>query len=254
MLDYLELNDGLWRVRITIPPEQRADFGGKRYLVKTTGERNRDKAFKAARPIIDDFLAQLDRPRIKTVHLRHSDPRKRETEWYTPPAVFDAMRLKFNIDVASPGAAVVPWIPARRHFVRADDGLSQQWRGTIFCNLPFGLRSGMQSWLDRFVEHGDGILLLPSNTYTSWHQWLLERVELVLYVKGYVRFISSKTMKPTTSPAFGTALFAMGRGCDALRNASAAGLGALVRPAWHGRGHGQKRTLLLPCGSFNGVE
>jgi len=30
-----------------------------------------------------------------------------------------------------------------------------------FLNPPYGLRNGMQKWIDRFVEHGNGVILLP---------------------------------------------------------------------------------------------
>jgi hypothetical protein len=32
-------------------------------------------------------------------------------EWYTPPEIFTAMETDFDLDVCSPGAEIVPWIP-----------------------------------------------------------------------------------------------------------------------------------------------
>ncbi len=47
---------------------------------------------------------------------RDVDDSKRSNEWYTPPRVFDAMPgVAFDLDVASPGREIVPWIPAREH-------------------------------------------------------------------------------------------------------------------------------------------
>jgi hypothetical protein len=34
-------------------------------------------------------------------------------EWYTPPHVLAALGETFDVDVASPGPEIVPWIPAQ---------------------------------------------------------------------------------------------------------------------------------------------
>jgi len=74
---------------------------------------------------------------------------------YTPKWVFDALSLTFDIDVASPPGGI-PWIPKVRYFTKADDGLAQPWVGRIWCNPPYS-RPG--PWVDRMMEHGNGILL-----------------------------------------------------------------------------------------------
>lgn len=82
---------------------------------------------------------------------------------YTPKWIFDAMGLEFDIDVASPPGGV-PWIPKKRYFTRADDGLSQTWEGRIWCNPPF---SKPGPWADRMLEHNNGVLLCPI-AKSSW--------------------------------------------------------------------------------------
>lgn len=74
---------------------------------------------------------------------------------YTPKWIFDARGLTFDIDVASPPGGI-PWIPKLRYFTKADDGLAQPWEGRIWCNPPYS-RPG--PWVDRMIEHGNGILL-----------------------------------------------------------------------------------------------
>ncbi len=62
-------------------------------------------------------------------------------EWYTPPWLFDALRIEFETDSASPGADVVPWIPAKQHStLRA----SVDWHGPVWLNPPYGGR-----WMSR---------------------------------------------------------------------------------------------------------
>ena len=76
---------------------------------------------------------------------------------YTPKWVFDTLGLTFEIDVASPPEGI-PWIPARRRFTMADDGLAQPWNGLVWMNPPY---SNATPWVNRFIEHGNGIALLP---------------------------------------------------------------------------------------------
>jgi hypothetical protein len=80
-------------------------------------------------------------------------------EWYTPPRVFEALGCcLFDIDVASPGQAVTPWIPAL-HFL-THDSLSMKWNGYVWMNAPFGARMGLVPWIKKFIEHGNGICLV----------------------------------------------------------------------------------------------
>jgi hypothetical protein len=37
-----------------------------------------------------------------------------DVEWYTPPEIFDALGIHFDIDAASPQSGPVPWVPADR--------------------------------------------------------------------------------------------------------------------------------------------
>ena len=78
-------------------------------------------------------------------------------DYYTPAWVFKAMGLEFDLDVCSPPQGV-PWVPAKRRFSLVDDGLSQPWHGRVWMNPPY---SGTTPWVDRFIEHGNGVALLP---------------------------------------------------------------------------------------------
>ena len=53
-------------------------------------------------------------------------------DWYTPPDIFDALGLIFDLDPCSPGPA--HWVPARKIYTKEDDGLVQPWSGTVFMN------------------------------------------------------------------------------------------------------------------------
>lgn len=150
-------------------------------------------------------------------------------EWYTPPHVFDAMAATFDMDVASPGADVVPWIPARE--VITSRSMESDWRGFIWMNPPFGGRNALVPWMEKFVTHGNGICLVPDRTSAPWWQDFARYMDMILFVSPKLKFIGADG-KPGASPAQGTCLMALGsKGRWALRRASVAGLGYLAMPA-----------------------
>lgn len=149
-------------------------------------------------------------------------------EWYTPSHVFTSLGCSFDLDVASPGQHITPWIPAAGFIER--DSLSQPWSGFIWMNAPFGRRGGLVPWLEKFFDHHDGIALVPDRTSCPWWQRFAPTADLILFVAPKIRFISS-TGKPGKSPAQGTSLFASGpRACEALQLAATRKLGVLLQP------------------------
>lgn len=149
-------------------------------------------------------------------------------EWYTPPHVFAALTSSFDMDVASPGKHVTPWIPAVE-FITADS-LARPWSGYVWMNAPFGGRNGLVRWLEKFREHGDGVCLVPDRTSAPWWQRFAAGMDLLLFVTPKIKFIGADG-KPGRSPAQGTCLMSLGkRGNEALRRASHKGLGLLARP------------------------
>lgn len=149
-------------------------------------------------------------------------------EWYTPPHVFETMGLMFDVDAASPGRHVTPWIPARAFLTYAS--LERAWCGCVWLNAPFGGRNGLAPWLAKFFDHGSGVALVPDRTSAPWWQDYAPRADVALAVRGKLKFIGADG-KPGTSPAQGTTLLAIGElGCNALSRAAHAGLGSLWRP------------------------
>lgn len=157
-------------------------------------------------------------------------------EWYTPPHVFAALGCDFGVDVASPGAEVTHWIPARR-FIK-DGSLERDWSdfGFIWMNPPFGGRNGLIPWLVKFFTHGDGIALVPDRTSAPWWQRFARQADAILFVSPKLKFIGADG-KPGESPAQGTSLFAAGeRAIDALNMAQSRRLGLLMHPSDLSRG------------------
>lgn len=149
-------------------------------------------------------------------------------EWYTPRHVFEAMGVRFDLDVAHP-FAFLDWIPADGFIY--DRSLERHWSGFVWMNPPFGGRNGLVPWLDKFFAHGNGVALVPDRTSAPWWQTYAAKANAILFVSPKLKFIGADG-KPGKSPAQGTALMAAGsRGVAALENAERAGLGLLFQRA-----------------------
>jgi hypothetical protein len=149
-------------------------------------------------------------------------------EWYTPAYIFKALDCVFDMDVASPGKSVTPWIPARIFITSL--GLRRKWEGFVWMNAPFGERNGLEPWLDKFFKHGNGIALVPDRTSAPWWQKYAAHADLILFVSPKIKFVNEHGV-PGRSPAQGTSLLAIGAdGCEALRHATENGLGVLMAP------------------------
>jgi hypothetical protein len=157
----------------------------------------------------------------------HEQSAGKTDEWYTPPHVFDALGCWFHMDVASPGPAITPWIPASIFI--CGDSLTTDWHSFVWMNPPFGGRNGLIPWLEKFVAHGNGIALVPDRTSAPWWQWFAARADSVLFVAPKLKFIGADG-EPGKSPAQGTCLMAIGYdGIAALCRAQQQGLGLLAQ-------------------------
>ena len=114
-------------------------------------------------------------------------------DYYTPRWVFDALGLRFDLDVASPPGGP-PFVPCDRYFTQEDDGLAQPWHGLVWMNPPF---SETAAWMTRFLEHANGIALVPFSR-ARWLSDLWESPAVIVHPRpagGMFRFI--RDGKPT---------------------------------------------------------
>ena len=88
----------------------------------------------------------------------HNEIRHDTTDdYYTPPFIFEALGLTFDIDVCSPPGGA-PWIPAKRYLSIIDDGLITSWLGRVWMNPPY---SKPAPWVSKWLSHGNGLGLVP---------------------------------------------------------------------------------------------
>ena len=107
-----------------------------------------------------------------------------KVEWLTPPELVKQLG-EFDLDPCSPIDA--PFYHAKKHYTILDDGLSKKWSGRVYLNPPYG--RGMELWLEKLKNHGNGIALIFARTETKCffeHIWY--NADAVLFVKGRIKF------------------------------------------------------------------
>lgn len=155
----------------------------------------------------------------------HEKPGKTD-EWYTPRYIFNALGETFDLDVAAPADLTHVATPAHRYLRAAS--LESDWDGFVWMNPPFGRRNGLEPWLEKFFEHGNGIALTPDRTSAPWWQRAAFRAHSVLFTSPKVRFITPDGTTGKSSPGTGTCLFAAGERAGAALFRAAPILGRLM--------------------------
>jgi phage N-6-adenine-methyltransferase len=121
-------------------------------------------------------------------------------EWATPTAVFARLDSIFHFDLdvcATPENA-----KCAKFYTKADDGLAQNWTGTVWCNPPYG--RGIGEWVRKAVEASEAgatvVMLLPARTNTVWWHAYATRGDVTFLCRG-LRFNDGDVRAP-----FGSAI------------------------------------------------
>lgn len=148
----------------------------------------------------------------------HEATTNETVEWYTPPWLFEALGVVFDVDpCANPDKST----PARRHICLPTDGLNAEWgEGMAWVNPPYGAH--LPAWIARLKQHGNGIALVFVRTDTGWFQD--NAPDAALFLRKRVRFIDARTGQPGGQPGAPSFLLAYGaQAVEALRNCTLAG-------------------------------
>tara|TARA_R100001480_G_scaffold150705_1_gene151577 strand:+ start:5 stop:514 length:510 start_codon:yes stop_codon:yes gene_type:complete len=147
-------------------------------------------------------------------------------EWYTPPEVFTALKVNFDLDVASPKEKI-PWLPTEFWFSKDDDGLKKDWFGFVWCNPPYGRETGL--WLEKFIDYGNGIALVNSRTDTKWFHNYAIKSDVICFVKGRLAFYKPyKVNQLIQGQSASTGTLLLGCGDKAIQAIQQADLGYVV--------------------------
>ena len=50
-------------------------------------------------------------------------------------------------------------------YERGENGLLLGWNGLVYCNPPFSMK---KEWIERMIQHNNGILMLPERGSAPW--------------------------------------------------------------------------------------
>lgn len=118
--------------------------------------------------------------------------------WATPQDFFNELDAEFHftLDVC----ALPENAKCEQFFTPEIDGLSQPWKGRVWCNPPYGREIGQ--WVRRAhlaVASGGAevvVMLLPARTDTRWfHDYIYKKAE-IRFIKGRLKFGGSKNSAP----------------------------------------------------------
>lgn len=85
---------------------------------------------------------------------------------------------------------------------RGEDGLSIEWFGFVWCNPPF---SQKEIWVEKMIQHGRGILILPERGSAPWFGPLAEKAGMYFTMGKKINFIGGPS-----SNNLGSVLFPFG--------------------------------------------
>ncbi len=118
-------------------------------------------------------------------------------ERYTPAWIFEGLGGTFDTDPASPGHGL-DHVPARVKYTRADNGLEQPWRGSVWLNPPF---SNATPWARKFIDHGQGVFLGPVAN-SAWCIEMMQAAHLVWFMRDFPFVHPTHAGKRSSMPLF----------------------------------------------------
>lgn len=140
-------------------------------------------------------------------------------EWYTPKWLIDELG-PFDCDPCAP--MIPPYPIAQLSYNKQQDGLSHEWKGTVWMNPPYS-REPLRAFCEKMAAHDDGIALLVNRQDNLlWQEVIFPTARSMIFMRHRIKFI--RPDGTTGSPFFGSCLVAWGRKCDRrLRHCGIAG-------------------------------
>ena len=128
-------------------------------------------------------------------------------DWFTPPWITKRLG-EFDLD---PCGNRDDLVDAKRSIIPPADGLVEKWSGRVWMNPPFGV-GVLDKWFGRFIEHGNGVAILPARVETNlWQDMIFARCDAAFFFRRRVQYIGADG-KLSTDVAFASALVAIGEG------------------------------------------
>ena len=106
-------------------------------------------------------------------------------EIFTPKWIFDALGVTFDLDVASSDNPYVQ-VPTLNKYTKEDDALTKEWFGLVWMNPPY---SKVTPWIDKWLDHGNGLCLVPLSSNGKWVNKLWESEATLTYLPSNLAFV-----------------------------------------------------------------
>jgi phage N-6-adenine-methyltransferase len=123
----------------------------------------------------------------------------RTSEWPTPKWFFEELdrEFHFSLDPCSTDENA----KCLRHFIRKDNGLTQDWSSdVVFMNPPYGreISDWMQKAWESALEGATVVCLVPARTDTRWWHTFAIRGE-IRFLRGRLKFEGAMHCAPFPS-------------------------------------------------------
>ena len=119
-------------------------------------------------------------------------------DYWTPKWIFDAIGLTFDLDVACPPEGPAH-TPCHAYYTQADNGLTSPWHGTVWMNPPF---SNATPWVNKFIDHGNGIALIPA-AKSRWFTRLWNEADVLMPLPTSMKFVQGSIFMLTFIASMG---------------------------------------------------
>lgn len=116
--------------------------------------------------------------------------------WETPQDFFEKLDHEFHFTLDA--CAIPENAKCKKFYTPEQDGLLQNWCGTVWCNPPYGRQIG--KWVKKGKESSNNgatvVMLLPARTDTAWfHDYIYGKSE-IRFIRGRLKFGGSKWNAP----------------------------------------------------------
>ena len=140
-------------------------------------------------------IPSSEEKRIGFAHDR--DLENGKEEWLTPPEIIKALG-DFDLDPCAPIKR--PWETAKAHYTIEDNGLIKPWTGRVWCNPPYGPKTG--EWMGRCSAHGNVTALIFARTETrQFFDYIWPKARAVCFLQGRLSFYHVNGTKGGTAGA-----------------------------------------------------
>lgn len=187
-----------------IPPSETGkarDFAAEAFDVNPRYVSDAAAIQEKAPEVFDEVMAgskSLAKAKREVLKKHHLASETGEVEWYTPPKIVELVRLTMgSIDLdpcTAPAAQEI--VQADKFYTVADDGLAQDWAGTVYVNPPYA-RGVIDEWAVKITDAAASdevtavIALVNNATATKWWQSLAANAALISFPQRRLKFVKA---------------------------------------------------------------